>query len=90
MDVMKTMPAEPIIAGEKAKNLGISAATAQTETEKEGQEGVIMSYSKLKRKKRGRVVRAVAKNTPGGSGKIKKRKAYKKAYPKRGRPKKRK
>ena len=49
-----------------------------------------MSYKKVKRKKRGRIVRAVAHATKGGKGKIKKRQAYKKAYPKRGRPKKKK
>jgi hypothetical protein len=49
-----------------------------------------MGYKKIKRRKRGRVVRAVAKTTKGGKGKIKKRRAYKKAYPKRGRPKKKK
>ena len=49
-----------------------------------------MSYRKVKRKKRGRIVRAVAYATKGGKGKIKKRPAYKKAYPKRGRPKKKK
>lgn len=49
---------------------------------------IIMSYKKLKRKKRGRVVKAVAYATKGGRGKIKKRPAYKKAYPKIGRPKK--
>lgn len=51
---------------------------------------IIMSYKKVKRKKRGRLVRSVAKATKGGSGHIKKRPAYKKAYPKRGRPKKKK
>jgi len=45
-------------------------------------------YRKIKRKKRGRVVRAVARPTKGGKGSIKKRPSYKKAYPKRGRPKK--
>lgn len=49
---------------------------------------VMPIYKKIKRKKRGRVVRAMAKATKGGKGKIKKRKSYKKAYPKRGRPKK--
>lgn len=49
-----------------------------------------MSYRKLKRKKRGKVVRAIAKATKGGKGRIKKRPAYKRAYPKRGRPKKKK
>lgn len=46
-----------------------------------------MSYRRVRRIKRGRIVRAVAKSTKGGKGKIKKRPAYKKAYPKRGRPK---
>ena len=49
-----------------------------------------MSYNKLKRKKRGRVVRAIAHATKGGKGRIKKRPAYKKAYPKRGRKSKKK
>lgn len=51
---------------------------------------IFMAYKKVKRKKRGRLVRAVAHATKGGKGKIKKRPAYKKAYPKRGRPKKKK
>lgn len=49
-----------------------------------------MPYKKVKRKKRGRIVRSVAKATKGGKGRIKKRPAFKKAYPKRGRPKKKK
>lgn len=49
-----------------------------------------MSYRKVKRKKRGRIVRAVARSTMGGKGLIKKRQAYKKAYPKLGRPSKKK
>lgn len=51
---------------------------------------MIMGYKKVKRRKRGRIVRAVAKTTKRGKGRIKKRSAYKKAYPKRGRPKKKK
>lgn len=47
-----------------------------------------MSYRRVKRKKRGRLVRSMAKTTPKGKGRIAKRPAYKKAYPKRGRPKK--
>lgn len=49
-----------------------------------------MGIRKVKRKQRGRIVRSLAKATPGGKGKIKKRSAFKKAFPKRGRPKKKK
>lgn len=49
-----------------------------------------MGIKKLKRKQRGRTVRALAKTTPRGKGRIKKRPAFKKAFPKIGRPKKRK
>lgn len=73
----------------KAKDRKVKSPHAVCRAAIYGKKGNPMGYKKVKRKKRGRIVRAVAHATKGGKGKIKKRPAYKKAYPKRGRPKKR-
>ncbi len=74
----------------KKKDKRIKSPYAVCRASVYGKGGNPMGYKKVKRKKRGRIVRAMAHATPKGKGKIKKRPAYKKAYPKRGRPKKKK